>query len=85
LLADAYEAVLAAIYGDAGLAVAAQFVERSLIVPSMETKTETLHRADHKSVLQEWLQQQANGVGGIRGEPVRADRTTRKCLRLKRV
>jgi ribonuclease-3 len=72
LLADAYEAVLAAIYGDAGLAVAAQFVERSLIVPSMETKTETLHRADHKSVLQEWLQQQAMGlveyvVSGERG------------------
>lgn len=62
LLADAYEAVLAAIYGDAGLAVAAQFVERSLIVPSMETKTETLHRADHKSILQEWLQQQGMGL-----------------------
>jgi ribonuclease-3 len=59
LLADAYEAVLGAIYLDAGLAAAASFVERTLLDPALAVHADALERADHKSLLQEWVQKRA--------------------------
>jgi ribonuclease-3 len=52
LLADAYEAVLAAIYLDAGLAAAASFLRRTVLDPALSGHGEGLERADHKSALQ---------------------------------
>jgi ribonuclease III len=58
LLADALEAVIAAVYLDGGLQAAAQLVEREVIAPAQER----LHGGhsgdweDWKSALQEWLQ-----------------------------
>jgi ribonuclease-3 len=58
LLADAYEAITGAIYQDAGLSAAADFLLHSLIHPALASEAaEGLERPDHKSALQEWLQQ----------------------------
>jgi ribonuclease III len=57
LLADAYEAVLGAIYLESGLPAAAAFLERTLLEPTLKGHSEGLERPDHKSALQEWLQQ----------------------------
>ncbi len=56
LLADAYEAVVAAIYLDAGLGAATSFARRTLLEPALSDHPELLSRSDHKSALQEWLQ-----------------------------
>jgi ribonuclease-3 len=56
LLADAYEAVIAAIYLDSGLEAARGFVNRSLVDGAMASEAEDLGRTDHKSALQELLQ-----------------------------
>jgi len=56
LLADAYEAIVGAIYLDAGLTAAAAFLRRTLLIPALEGGVEGLERPDHKSALQEWLQ-----------------------------
>jgi ribonuclease-3 len=56
LLANAYEAVTAAIYLDGGLEAAARFVRHSLIEPAFKRSAESLAASDHKSALQEWLQ-----------------------------
>lgn len=61
LLADAYEAILGAIYLDAGLPAAASFLHRTLLDPALATHIEGIENADHKSALQEWLQQRALG------------------------
>jgi ribonuclease III len=55
LLADAYEAVVGAIFRDAGFDAAAAFIERSLLYDPAAI-TELLAEPDHKSALQEWLQ-----------------------------
>lgn len=55
LLADAYEAVVAAIYLDGGLEAARAFVQRSLLSGAIAA-AERLGRPDHKSALQELLQ-----------------------------
>lgn len=60
LLADAYEAILAAIYLDAGLDAARQFVHRTLTPSTIVGEAERLGRADYKSTLQEYLQ--ARGI-----------------------
>jgi ribonuclease-3 len=57
LLADAFEAILGAIYLDAGLEAAASFLQRTLLEPALAINAGGLERADHKSALQEWLQQ----------------------------
>jgi ribonuclease III len=57
LLANAFEAVLAAIYQDAGLDGAREFVARSLLDAALEAGGTQLELSDHKSALQEWLQQ----------------------------
>lgn len=55
VLADTYEAVVAAVYQDAGMEAAAGFVARSLLDEAVREHGETLGRLDHKSALQEWL------------------------------
>jgi ribonuclease III len=57
LLADAYEAVVGAIFRDAGFEPAAAFVERTLLDDSRLTDS-LLAEEDNKSALQEWLQSQ---------------------------
>ena len=56
LLADVFEAILGAIYLDAGLPAAAAFLHRTLLGPAFGAHA-GLERTDHKSALQEWLQQ----------------------------
>jgi ribonuclease III len=59
LLADAYEAVIAAIFLDGGLEPAQRFVEQTLISPALaehESRGALLGQPDHKSRLQELLQ-----------------------------
>ncbi|HXE90035.1 MAG TPA: ribonuclease III [Terriglobales bacterium] len=62
LLADALEAVLAAMYLDAGLAKAEEFVVQRVVLPALaRLERETgagLPPTDHKSALQEFLQAQ---------------------------
>jgi ribonuclease III len=61
LLADAYEAIVGALYLDAGLVSAADFLRRTLIDPALADDGNGLDEVDHKSALQEWLQQRAMG------------------------
>jgi len=56
LLADAFEAVVAAVYLDAGLTAARDFVKRALLDPAIESHGSHLGLSDHKSALQEFLQ-----------------------------
>jgi ribonuclease-3 len=66
LLADAYEAIVGAIYLDAGLAGASDFLRRTLIDPALLSWGEGLERSDYKSALQEWLQHRALGTAEYR-------------------
>ena len=69
LLANALEAVIAALYLDGGLSAARRFIEREIIEPALPTLQAALHNGDtfsgaigdHKSALQEHLQ--AIGAG----------------------
>lgn len=56
VLADAYEAVVAAVYLDGGLTAARAFVRRSLLEEAIREHGEALGHPDHKSALQEHLQ-----------------------------
>ncbi len=56
LLADAYEAIVAAIYLDAGLEAARAFLARSLLNEAIAEQAQRLGQPDHKSALQELLQ-----------------------------
>lgn len=56
LLADAYEALIAALYFDGGLDSVRQFVQRTLIEPVLRSEAESLGQPDEKSALQEFLQ-----------------------------
>jgi ribonuclease-3 len=56
LLADAFEAVVGAMYLDGGLVTAREFVTRALLVPAIEAQGDSLGRGDCKSELQELLQ-----------------------------
>ena len=56
LLADAYEALIAAVYLDGGLEAARGFVRRSLVEGAISVEAERLGHTDHKSALQEFLQ-----------------------------
>jgi ribonuclease-3 len=62
LLSDVYEAVLGAIYLDGGLAAAADFTRRTLLDPALISEVGELERPDHKSALQEWLQERGRDV-----------------------
>jgi ribonuclease III len=61
LLADAYEAVVGAIYLDAGIEAAGRFVQRTLLDFALSAQLEGLEYGDHKSLLQEWLQERGLG------------------------
>src|ERR1700737_861765 len=69
LLGDAFEAVVAAIYLDAGMPAAREFIMRTLIDASLESKGGELGFSDHKSALQEFLQ--ARSLPGAVYEVVR--------------
>jgi len=69
LLADAFEALVAAIYLDAGVPDAREFVRRALLEPAIETHGGLLELSDHKSALQEFLQ--AKGLPPARYDVVR--------------
>jgi ribonuclease-3 len=56
LLADAFEAVLAAIYLDGGLAAAREVLRRVLFEQAVEERGERIADSDRKSALQEFLQ-----------------------------
>jgi ribonuclease-3 len=59
ILADAFEAVIAAIFLDGGLDAARRFVERTLLGAALEENAQPggrLGQPDHKSRLQEFLQ-----------------------------
>jgi ribonuclease-3 len=56
LLADIFEALVGAVYLDAGLDPAREFVARALLTPALDAQGDRLGRADYKSELQELLQ-----------------------------
>ena len=56
LLADAFEAVVAALYLDGGLPAARQMLRRVLFDQAIEERGEEIAAADRKSALQEFLQ-----------------------------
>jgi ribonuclease-3 len=62
LLADTFEAVLAAIYLDGGLEEANAFVERALGAELERANPQSAAAADHKTTLQERLQAAHNGA-----------------------
>lgn len=56
LLADAFEAVVAAVYLDAGLGAARELLQRVLFEQALEERGERIAESDRKSALQEFLQ-----------------------------
>ena len=65
LIADCYEALIAAIYLDGGIEPARAFIERqfaSLIEEAGRTGAHAAFTADYKSALQEWLQSHDRGL-----------------------
>ena len=69
LIADSYEALIAAIYLDGGLDAARGFIERQfagLIVEARLRGAETAFTEDYKSALQEWLQSKDRGLPSYR-------------------
>lgn len=56
LLADAFEAVVAAVYIDAGLSAAREVLQRALFEQALEERGERIAESDRKSALQEFLQ-----------------------------
>ena len=65
LIADSYEALIAAIYLDGGIEPVRAFVERQfrgLIVQAHESGAEAAFTEDYKSALQEWLQSHERGL-----------------------
>ena len=65
IIADCYEALIAAIYLDGGIEAAGEFVERqfaSLIGEARRTGAEASFTDDWKSALQEWLQSHGRGL-----------------------
>ena len=63
ILADAYEAVVAAIYLDSGLDASRRFVQKSLTEGALTATGHSLGRPDHKSALQELLQARGMSPG----------------------
>jgi ribonuclease III len=69
LIADCYEALIAAIYLDGGLDPARAFIERQfadIIAEARRTGAEAAFTADYKSALQEWLQSRDRGLPAYR-------------------
>jgi ribonuclease-3 len=69
IIADCYEALIAAIYLDGGIEAAQQFVETQfaeLIDEARRTGAEATFTDDWKSALQEWLQSRGRGLPAYR-------------------
>ena len=68
LIADAFEAVVGAIYLDGGYEAAAAFLERTFrpLLEQLRQDGVTAGTRDHKSALQEWLQARAQPLPGYR-------------------
>ena len=69
LIADSYEALIAAIYLDGGIEAARGFIERQfadLIDEARRTGAHAAFTADYKSALQEWLQSHERGLPSYR-------------------
>lgn len=57
VLVDAFEALIAAIYLDGGVAAAQAFIRRTVLLPEVvEAARKQVQTANYKSALQEWLQ-----------------------------
>jgi len=69
LIADSYEALIAAIYLDGGIDPVRAFLERQfadLIAEARRTGAEAAFTEDYKSALQEWLQSRNRGLPAYR-------------------
>jgi ribonuclease-3 len=69
LIADCYEALIAAIYLDGGIEPAREFIERQfapLIEEAKRTGARAAFTEDYKSALQEWLQSHDRGLPAYR-------------------
>src|SRR5262245_32981964 len=69
LIADGYEALIAAIYLDGGIEPARGFIERqfeALITEARRTGAAAAFTEDYKSALQEWLQSHDRGLPSYR-------------------
>jgi ribonuclease-3 len=69
LIADSYEALIAAVYLDGGIEPVRAFLERqfaSLIAEARRTGAEASFTEDYKSALQEWLQSRDRGLPSYR-------------------
>ena len=69
MIADCYEALIAAIYLDGGIEPARAFIERQfaeLIEEARRTGAEAAFTEDYKSALQEWLQSRDRGLPAYR-------------------
>jgi ribonuclease-3 len=69
IIADCYEALIAAVYLDGGIDAARSFIERqfaSLIAEARRTGTAAAFTDDWKSALQEWLQSRGRGLPAYR-------------------
>ncbi|SRR5579871_3198438 len=63
LLADAYEALIAAVYLDGGLDAARGFVSSTLVEGTIAGEAERVGHSDYKSALQEFLQSRGMSPG----------------------
>jgi len=69
LIADCYEALIAAIYLDGGIDAAREFIERQvgpLIEDARRRGADAVFSEDYKSALQEWLQSRERGLPAYR-------------------
>ena len=66
LLADAFEAVVAAVYLDGGLGAAREVLRRVLFDQALEERGESISESDRKSALQELLQGQGRAPAEYR-------------------
>jgi len=69
IIADCYEALIAAVYLDGGIDAASGFIERqfaSLIAEARRTGIAAAFTDDWKSALQEWLQSRGRGLPAYR-------------------
>ncbi len=69
IIADCYEALIAAVYLDGGVEAARGFIEREfkdLIAEARRTGAEAAFTDDWKSALQEWLQSRGRGLPAYR-------------------
>src|SRR6266576_106155 len=66
LLADAFEAVVAAVYLDGGLGAAREVLRKVLFEQALEERGERISESDRKSALQELLQGQARSPAEYR-------------------